>query len=255
MSNGDGDETPDEEVVQVDDSGEERERQIATLIEYEDILVENSEDLMNAFGSFFESNYDFNDLGKLWSNVNIVIKAEFDDLDEFADVANALINLVTNLDSETISELREEGANEDLVSLFKDLKIEYGHKLDREFNRLQKGRDWWSNIKTNAGFRSQRPTFEHELTIDYTETVVFNSSIDSTFILIDHFVRQLESVPKLVGEDVLLEMDKEQINDVIGRLESLKDDIEDYEEEIESITEESESTGDDEDTSTESEAE
>lgn len=239
MSDGNGNETPDGEIVEVDDRYEERDKQIATLIEHEDILIENSEDILKSFESFFEAGYEFNDIGKLWTNVNVVIQPEFDDDDELADTANALVNLVENLDAEAISSLREEEADEDLVSLLKDMKLDFGYQLNRQLNRLRKGRDWWSNIKTNAGFRSQRPTFEHELTIDYSETVVFNSDINSTLILVDHFVRQLESLPKLVGDDALLEMDKNQIDTIIDRLDDLKDEIEDYEEEIESIAEES----------------
>jgi prefoldin subunit 5 len=253
MSHGDGNETPNEEVVEVDDSYEERDKQISTLVEHEDILIENSEDLLKAFESFFETEYDFNDIGKLWTNVNLVIKPEFDDIDELADTANAFINIISNLDAEIVELLREEGGSEEIISLLRDLKLDHGYQLDRQFNKLQKGRNWWSNIKTNAGFRSQRPTFEHELTIDYTETVIFNSNIHSTFILIDHFTRQLQSVPKLVGDDALLEMNKDQIDTIIDRLEDLKSDIEDYEEEIESIGEETEESDSPEDSSTESE--
>lgn len=253
MNNDGGDKTPYEEISKDEDTYDVWKEEIAAIVEYQNILTENSEELHRALESFFESDFEFNDIGKLWTNVNLVIKPEFDDINELADAANALINLITNLDAELIALLRDEGANENVISLLRDLNLNHGYQLDRQFNKMQKGRNWWSNIKTNAGFRSQNPTFEHELTIDYTDTVVFNSNIHSTFSLIDHFTRQLHSVPKLVGDDALLEMNKDQIDTIIDRLEEIKGDIEDYEEEIESVGEDTEESVSPEASSTESE--
>jgi len=231
------DENTEEYNMDVIEEETHRTSDFEDLIEYEDIITENSKHLTKSFGKFFESDYEFNDLSKLWENIRITLEPEFEDIDDLADVVNALVNTVQNLDSETVVLLREKDASEELVKLLKELNFDYGYRLDRQFNRLRKGRNWWSNIKTNAGFRSQRPTFEHELTIDYSETVVFNSSPNTTLILINHFAKQLESAPELVGEDVLLEMNKGAIQDVIDRLEKLEQDINDYEEEIDQIGE------------------
>ena len=138
--------------------------------------------------------------------------------------------------------MRGKDADEELIKLIRDLKLEYGYKLDQEFNRAKKGRNWWSNIKTNAGFRSSRPNFEHELTIDYDRIVNFNSDINSTLILIDHFTRQLESAPKLVGDEALHEMDKNKIDKIMQRLDNIKEDISDYEEVVRTVSEEEDQT-------------
>lgn len=239
MSGNDSGNSEVETTVESYESFDQRDKEITTLVNNQDVLVDNSEDLKQSFESFFSSNLEFNDLGKHWNHMNVVLMPEFDDIDDLADTANSLINIIQHLDAEVIELLNKEGADEDLIALLKDLKLDYGHELDRQFNRLQKGRNWWSNIKTNTGFRSQRPNFQHELTIDYSETVVFNSDIQTTFILVDHFMKQLQSVPELVGDDALLEMDTDQIDSIIERLEDLKTDIQDYEEEIEEISEDS----------------
>lgn len=234
MSGNEEEDNGDYELEVVEDT-DHRTSEFENLLEYEDTIITNSNHLKSSFGKFFESEFEFNDISKLWDNVGITLEPEFDDADDLGDVVTALINIVGNLDADAVTLLREKGANEELVDLLKELNFEYGYKLDRQFNRLKKGRNWWSNIKTNAGFRSQRPTFEHELTIDYSETVVFNSSPNTTLVLMNHFAQQLESAPELVGEDVLLEINKGLIEDVKDRLESLEEDIEDYEDEIDEI--------------------
>lgn len=223
-------------TTEIDDVTAERDNQVNILVENQEKIIGNSDELRNAFSSFYANGNELKNLDSLWEKIDIVLRPEFEDIDELADAVNAVINNIANLDAETVTVLREQDAETDLVDFITEMRLKYGTQLTRQFNRLQKGRNWWSNIKTNAGFRSQRPTFEHELIIDHTEEVIFNSNIDSTLVLVTHFVQQLDSVSEMVGEDILLEMDTEKISNIISILESLQTDIEEYEETIDEIT-------------------
>jgi len=209
-------------------------------------LVENSTEIManrdsieRVFENIIKTDKVFNNMEKLSGGLELALTPQVDQ-DEIGPLINGLISTIVNFDPDYRSEFEEYGADEELVSFISDLKLRYGVELTQRLNREWKGRDWWSNIKTNVGVRSNRVYFRNELTIDFEREVDFNSGPESTLVLVDHFLRQITAAKNTIGEDILDSIRKEQVEEIHDHVSDLLEEIDEYqaEDKVESGSEE-----------------
>ena len=169
----------------------------------------------------------FNNFDKFADNLDMILA---DDLSQgnIEPVINSLISVVLNCNREVRERLQEDAENDDLVRFVIDLNLDYGIDLEQRINRMWKGPDWWSNIKTDTGIRSGNAYFQHELTLDYDRQVTFNSNIESTFTLIEHLLRQVKASKNTLGEDIFSPFHKQQIEEVEEQAAEVLNDIEEH---------------------------
>lgn len=232
------------------DSHSERDRRLRTVVGHESVIVEYAPNLRDAFETFAESDHQFDDLDAFWRSVDLVFEHLDDDTDvdtcEPSDPASALVTVVSELDPESVVSLHDAGGSDELVPLLWSLKLDYDRDLERRLDWILEGRNWWRHVRSTPEERNGVVSLEHELTMDHTEDVVFHSTIESTWDLIDHLVWHVLAVPNVIGEETLLEMDTQRIGTIIGNLEAARADIEAYETRVseEGVSEESDRSDD-----------
>lgn len=194
------------------------------MVRNQDEIIENEELIRKTF-DLLKSNEELPNLDEIANNIQTSL--ELDD-EETEEIGNSLLTAITNLDKRFIEELYEQDADKELVELLKELKIEYHLPLTRMSHRMSTGRKFWNNLKTEIGVRSGNVTFHNEITVDYDETLEFDSSMQSTLMLTNHFLAQLRKAPNILGEDSLERLRLENLEAVKEQLEELIEDVEEY---------------------------
>lgn len=216
-----------------------------------DVLLDNSSDIRGAFESIewvFEDTLNSERIENSWNDYRGTMQTKlYDEIEgeNIDEISAALLNVIANWNLQLFKHIKEK--DEDLAEKLKNLSAKYGLPVQRRAQRINQGRNYWSNIKSEIGVRSDSPKFTHEITLDHERTVEFQSGLDSTLVLAYHFLQQVDDAPNTIGEDLLSFIDKNQLEEIIEISQSLLEDVEEYE--SEALTIESEDSSKDETTS------
>lgn len=203
------------------------------LIEHDDVIVESEDEIHEIFNLFISSDLEFNNFDEYFQRASWLFRGRVDE-EEAGDIATALINATGNMEALAVDELHDR-ADSELARLLQRLAAKYNLDLQRTISRWRQGREYWTNIKSSAAFRSGIPTFYHELIIDHNEVLTFNSSVRANQIIARHMIEQLTSLPDQLGEEALQYVDSEEIELIEDELESLQEKLEDLEASSESV--------------------
>lgn len=205
-----------------------------------EILKEHSKTIINNFEAIdwvFEDSvgsdrihHDFEDLTK---TLSLKLTGLVEDGEE-REVSGAIFGVVANFDEDQYRELEEH--NKELANRIRDLSAEYGLSIQRRAQRIRQGQLYWNNVKSNLTVRSNRPTFVHELTIDYSDVIRFESGYHGTTILSRHFIEQVADAMDVLGKDVLSFLEENEIKQINEISETLLDELEGYESEEEILS-------------------
>lgn len=226
----------------------ELEESIEIFIQYQNEIVASRNGIENAFRSVLKSEKITTDFEKLADYLAIAVSNNLDEESDANKVSNSIINSVPNYNQDTKEEYVDLGANDDALSLLSDLHSEFGYDIQQIFNRQNKGVDWWSNIFTDVGIRSNSPVFKHELRIDYNEVVKFSSDMESALTLTQHIFQKVANSPELLGEDALAYVNEDRVKDLNEATEKLLDELVEYDDTIQredlELPEQTENTSD-----------
>lgn len=205
----------------------EREEQIDILTDYAREISQNSERIERVFEDTFNSDETHNNYDDYLSTMELVLTGIVDEGDK-QDVTSALVNLVINYDSELYDEIAE--SDDGLADLIKKIASEYGLSIQRRIQRINQGHDYWNNVKSELSVRSNYPKFNHELVIDYTYRMTFDSSFNGTALLAQHFLEQIAEAPDVLGEDTLTFVDRDAIEKIQEVSEEILEQMDEFEE-------------------------
>ena len=226
----------------------ELEESIEIFIQYQNEIVASRSGIENAFRSVLKSEKITTNFDKLADYLAIAVSSNLDEESDANEVSNSIINSVTNYTQDTKEEYVDLGANDDALSLLSDLHSEFGYDIQQIFNRQNKGVDWWSNISTDVGIRSNSPVFKHELRIDYNKVMSFSSDMESALTLTQHIFQKVANSPELLGEDALAYVNEDRVEDLNEATEKLLDELAEYDDDFQSVdakvTEQAEKTSD-----------
>lgn len=185
---------------------------VKTLARNDKSVTELETPIDDTLSEFVSSNKKFGGFEELFSSLEFILRGEVTEGDE-QELSEALVNIVANADNRTIDALREE-ADDSVARFIQRIKTRHGLDLQRKINRLRQGKNYWTNIKTEAVYRTGRPTFHHEITIDYQETVRISSSPNANLDLATHLLEQTSSLPETLGEDAFETVERAQVEEV-----------------------------------------
>jgi hypothetical protein len=218
----------DEEDSSLDEESVEL---IETLVDNEEAILENRSGVI----ANFEENVGTEDLVDVFvtlgSGLDKTLRLSIEDDDERTDVINGLYRILLNYDSGAGDVLFEKSDNSEFISLITLLSSRFTRKFRQKANRQSRGRQWWSDVKTNIGLRSGEFYLENELTIDMEHIVTFTSALTGQVTLSDHFVEQISRSKNEFGEEVLESVNKEAVERLSENVEELLEDMNQYEEE------------------------
>ncbi len=219
--------------VATGDSGTSEEERIDILLEHSEDLLNQRKEIISVFDNTVASDLRFNNLDEFFRLLSGCLYGYVDE-DDVSEVAEAIANTVVAYSTESADRLMEEGEDgEKLHSFLTELEANYKIHLERRTNRLHKGNDWWSNVKTEMGYRANKPHFRHEITKDYQDQVVISTDPQNTLTLAAHFLRQVLDARETLGEDVLDYISPELVQDVEELSSELADVMEEYPDDIE----------------------
>jgi hypothetical protein len=222
-------------------SDELRQENIRLLSEYIDNIEEVKDEMKTLFDIYFCQPDTYNsNIESFGQRMDVLLSEFVDDSEEREELVNAIFSLIMNYGYDNKSLTNE---HEQVAKFLREFNMSYGSDINRQMNKLNQGERYWSNIRTESGFRNNNPKFSHQIVIDKSEMVEFDSSVSATTTLVSHFVNQLYSAPSEFSEDVLLEFNVEAMESIRDRIEELIDDIEEHEEEILDERENSEGDG------------
>jgi len=196
------------------------------LSEYHREISNNFEDIKWVFEDSFESDRVHNDYNDYFSTMHITLVDVVEEGDE-RELANSLIHATLNYSPALDDEL--DSISGDLAGNIRKLSSQFGLPIQRRTQRIQQGHNYWSNVKSDIGVRSDQPNFEHEIIIDYNERISFDSGLHGTSVLARHYLEQVNRAASVLGEDVLSSIDQNEIKRINELSEQLLEDIEEYE--------------------------
>lgn len=204
------------------------EERIDLLLNNSDGILEQQEEIKTVFEKTIESDHTFNSFDLFFRYLGGCLYGKVDE-DDLNDIAEALLNTVNAFSTEAADQLRESGKEgEQLFEFITELEVEYGVALKQKTNRVYKGHDWWSNIKTQPGYRSGRPHFTHEIIKDYDEQVVIGTDTQNTLVLARHLINEIEKARNDLGNDILDYISPQVVRDISDLAEELEDAVEEY---------------------------
>ncbi|MCT9095293.1 hypothetical protein [Haloarchaeobius sp. HME9146] len=206
------------------------------LAENSQIIIDQKEEISAAFEGGVSSDTEYNSLEPIAEQLLLALSVHQDvepGSEELVDLMNTLITAVMNLtqNHELIDNLREEGVSQDLICFLSRLSNEHGRNLQKRLYQERRGPNWWNNIKTNIGLRSGRVYLEHEISINYENTITFQSGLNNSLLLTEHMLTQILNARNAIGEDVLRDIDLDRVQMIREDLDELESQVEEYREE------------------------
>ncbi|MFD1515137.1 hypothetical protein [Halomarina rubra] len=208
------------------------EERMETLREHLDAILDNKEEVRNVFEQTINTDLRFNELDTSLRYLSGVLYPEVEGEDSMV-LAEIIVNAVVYFQpqfADTLLEKFEDG--DKLVDFLTELESKYSVILTRRVNRHYKGNDWWSNVKTDSGYRSGQPIFHHEITKDYDERVLISSDPQNTLVLSKHFLQQVNSARDDLGEDILHYVNEETTKQLAEVAQELADAVSEYPESV-----------------------
>lgn len=203
-----------------------RDRQIELLKSNSGKIQQVFDDIEFVFEDVFgENKYKHNNYDDYSTTMRIMLSNQFE-ISKAMDISEAIINVVGSFDKEVKSELEEE--DPDLGSKISKLVAEYQLNVQRRSNIVNQGPDYWSNVKTEIGVRSNRPKHSHEFIRAHDNRVKIDSSMNGTLILAKHFLNQIKATKKTIGEDTLDYIREEDVGEIVEIAEEIREEVEQY---------------------------
>ncbi|GGN96749.1 hypothetical protein [Haloarcula pellucida] len=204
------------------------EERIDLLLDNADGIIEQKEEIRSVFEETIGTERKFNNFDLFFRYLSGCLYGKVDE-EEQDDVTEALLNTVNAFSTDAADRLCENGEKgQKLFEFITELEVEYGVDLDQRTNRIYKGHDWWSNIRTQPGYRSGRPHFTHEIIKDYDERVVIGTDAQNTLVLARHLINEVENARTDLGEDILDYIDPELVRNINDLAEELEDAVVEY---------------------------
>jgi|GEM_PF-2731430 len=204
------------------------EERVDLLLEHSEGILEQRKEIRSVFEKTIGTDKKFNNFDTFFRYLEGCLYGKVDQ-DAQEDVAEALLNTINSFSHDAADQLREDGEDgEKLFEFITTLEVEYGLDLSQRTNRVYKGQDWWSNIKTQPGYRSGRPHFSHEIIKDYDEQVVIGTDAQNTLVLARHLINEVDSARTTLGEDILDYINPDLVDDICNLASELQDAMEQY---------------------------
>jgi hypothetical protein len=189
--------------------------------------LNNTDDIEFIFEDTINSDRKSNAWDDFVGTFETLLYDEIEDKSGFKNLLSAILGIVLNWNPEKHEKIKDE--NEELADFAKTLATKFGLPTQRRANRINQGRKYWSNVKSDATIRSNNPVHTHELIIDHDSVFNFDSGINSTIILSKHFLQQVVEYPDIIGEDVLSYIHKPEVEEINELSEELLEKMDDYE--------------------------
>jgi hypothetical protein len=217
---------------------------IEALVNNAEAVLKNKEQIELAIEQALDSELRFNNFDPLLQSVSGPLYGDVENEVRML-VSEALVNIIARYPSDLADHLSKNSEHGDeLVDFLNRLEAKFRIKLQRRLNRQYKGNDWWSNIKTDSGFRSGQPIFHHEFTKDYEDRVVITSDAQNTLALSRHFLEQIHAAQGDLGEDVLDYISEDTVDEIVEMAQELAEAVEKYPDSIEIAESKAESVED-----------
>ncbi|WP_137289032.1 hypothetical protein [Natronorubrum halophilum] len=202
---------------------------IDTFVKYDNEILSVKDKINSCFISIFKEDREikvFNELGNELTTVFVSVIPE----EAREDVINAVYSLVLNFEAGSFDYLQDKTGNDELIQFVVGLRTKFGLDFKKETNKFFRGERWWSDLKTNMGYRSGQVYFDNEVVVAMEDRMNFTSDLHGQVILSMHFIEQITQAQNQLGESIIEDINKSAVEDLEESISDLLKDIEDYEE-------------------------